>query len=87
MTVCYEVSLKDFEFWSGARALANLLEHEEIQEIEQWLEEVYSETNKILTETELNDFFWFHDDIIADILGFADLDAMWDYLIHRKKYG
>lgn len=66
-------SYSDFEFWSGARDTAEELTADEIEEVFTILEDVYPEG---MTETELNDFFWFERDTIAEWLGYEDFDEI-----------
>lgn len=72
MKVVREVSLKDFEFWSGARALADKLTDEEFDRIE----DILDSTGETYTETEINDMFWFDGDMIADWIGEEDEEAI-----------
>ena len=65
MTIRKEISLQEFEFWSGAKTFAEKLTTEELDTIESFLEDM----NAMLTETQLNDFFWFDSDYIAELLG------------------
>ena len=74
MTITKEVnSYSDFEFWSGARDTADELTADEIEEVLTILEDAYPEG---MTETELNDFFWFERDTIAEWLGYEDFDEI-----------
>ena len=74
MKITEEVdSYSDFEFWSGARDTAEELTADEIEEIFTILEDAYPEG---MTETELNDFFWFERDTIAEWLGYEDFDEI-----------
>lgn len=68
MKIYKEEDLINFEFWGGAFYNAIYLTDEEIGIIEGILEETYSEG---MTETEINDFFWFEEDIIAEWLGYS----------------
>ena len=69
MKVFKEVnSYSDFDFWSGARDTVKYLTAEEIEEIFSMLEDAYPEG---MEETEVNDFFWFEDDTIAEWLGYS----------------
>lgn len=81
MKIYTEKSLTDFEFWSGARQTAELLTDEELDTIETMLEEIYPDG---MDETEINDFFWFEDDTIADWLGYDDFETLYK---ERKKEG
>jgi DNA-binding GntR family transcriptional regulator len=71
MIIKTEQSLQHFEFWSGAKELAERLTWEELTEIEHHLEELYPNG---LTETELNDFFWFDSEFICNIIGETEED-------------
>ena len=74
MTITKEVnSYSDFEFWSGAKDTADELTADEIEEVFSILEDAYPEG---MTETELNDFFWFERDTIAEWLGYEDFEEM-----------
>ena len=78
MKVIHETSLKDFEFWSGACETVKYLTDEELDTIESMLEELDCE-DKGMTATEINDFFWFEDDTIAEWLGYSNFEE----LMHR----
>ena len=66
-------SVYDFEFWSGAKDTVEYLLDSEVNEIISMLEmSGYDE----MSETELNDFFWFECDTIAEWLGFNDFDEI-----------
>lgn len=69
MKIYKEESLSDFEFWSGAVDRAENLTDEEFGMIEDALEEMFPDG---MTETEINDFFWFDFDTIAQLLGYED---------------
>ena len=74
MKVFKEVeSYDDFDFWSGARDTVKYLTSDEIELVFSTLEEIYPEG---MTETELNDFFWFEDDTIAEWLGYSDFEEI-----------
>jgi len=68
-----ETSLRDFEFWSGAVYTAEHLDYDQLDQVEEILESEYPDG---ITDTELNDLFWFEEDTIADWLGFYDFDAL-----------
>lgn len=63
----------DFDFWSGGQATAEYLTNSEVEEILSMLEDCYPDG---MSETELNDFFWFEDDTIADWLGWPDFETL-----------
>ncbi len=69
MKLYKEESLINFDFWSGAKGTANYLTNDELDTIEEILEELYPEG---MDETELNDFFWFEDNTIAEWLGYEN---------------
>ena len=73
MKIYKEVSLREFNFWEGARDTVKYLTDEELDRIERILEEVFIQT---LSETELNDLFWFEGDTIAGWLGYRDFDEL-----------
>ena len=63
----------DFDFWSGACDTAKYLEDKEIELILRELEDMYPDG---LSETELNDIFWFEDDWLARIIGYDDFEEV-----------
>ena len=73
MKIYKEESLRNFEFWSGARNTAEVLTDDQLDEIESLLE---MDNPDGMDETEINDFFWFEDDTIAEWLGFGDFEAL-----------
>jgi len=73
MKIYKDESLTGFEFWSGAKDTAKYLTDEELTTIESYLEELFPDG---MDETELNDFFWFEDDTIAEWLGYEDFEAI-----------
>lgn len=67
MKIYKDESLSNFEFWSGAKDFANKLTESEFKLIENTLEELYPDG---MSETQINDLFWFEDEwICGDILG------------------
>lgn len=73
MIIYEEESLKNFQFWSGGKYLASCLTEKEFDIIEELLEELYPDG---MEETEINNFFWFDGDIIAQALGYEDEDDL-----------
>lgn len=69
MKIYSEKSLRNFEFWSGAKENANELTSAQLDEVETILEELYPEG---MDETQINDFFWFDFDTIKEWLGITD---------------
>lgn len=74
MRIVTETNLRYFEFWSGAKDTAECLTLEQLDEIEAILEECYPDG---MTDTEVNDIFWFERDTIAEWLGFDS----WEQLV------
>ena len=73
MTITTEKSLRNFEFWSGALDTVKYLTDEELDTIEEIIEELNPEG---LSETEINDTFWFGDDEIAYWLGYDSFEEI-----------
>lgn len=65
MKITTEKNLTNFKFWSGAKALANKLTYAELDWISQQLEELYPDG---MTETQINDLFWFEEDFICEMI-------------------
>jgi hypothetical protein len=66
MLIIREDSLTNFEFWSGAKDNAEKLTAEQLEEVERQLEEIYPEG---MTETHINDLFWFDFEWICELIG------------------
>lgn len=66
MKIYEEKSLNDFEFWSGAKSNAEMLTIAELDEVEAMFEEIYPDG---ITDTEINDFFWFDFGYICELIG------------------
>ena len=73
MKIYSETSLRNFEFWSGGAETAKYLTFEELDTIESMLEDIYPDG---MDETDINDFFWFDDDTIAEWLGYSDFEEL-----------
>ena len=73
MTIKREDSLQNFEFWSGAKQTVSYLTFAELDTIEEYLEDLFPNG---IGETEINDFFWFEEDTIAEILGYSDFEEI-----------
>lgn len=72
MKIYKEVDASNFEFWSGAKDTVKYLTKDEIDTIFDMLDD----TGDGMDETEVNDFFWFEDDTIADWLGWPDFETL-----------
>lgn len=66
-------SATDFEFWAGARTTVEYLFNKEVEMFFNELDETYPDG---LSESEVNDFFWFETDYIAKRLGYSDFDEL-----------
>jgi hypothetical protein len=73
MKIYKEIPLTEFEFWAGAKDTVKHLTEEELDQIEEILEEIYPEG---LSETDINDLFWFEDELIAEWLGYENFDEI-----------
>ena len=69
MKIYSEKSLCNFNFWSGAKDNALKLTLELLDEVESMLEDIYPDG---MSETELNDLFWFDFEQICDWLGIEE---------------
>ena len=76
MKVINDMSLNNFQYWAGAGYTFEVLDSHQIGEIEGILEELYPDG---MTETEVNDFFWFERDTIADWLGFESWEDLKEF--------
>lgn len=67
MKVYEEISLQDFEFWSGAKETAEKIEDVNAwDELENLISELYPDG---VDKTALNDLLWFDSDWILESLG------------------
>ena len=71
MKIYSEKSLRNFEFWSGAKENANELTSAQLDEVETILEDLYPNG---MDETQINDLFWFDFDTIKEWLGITEED-------------
>mgnify|MGYP007038237277 CR=1 FL=1 len=76
MTVTMEITAREFVnmCWSGAADTCEDLTFEEIQTVLDILEDSMCDGEMSLTE--VNDFFWFERDTIAEWLGYDDYDEL-----------
>lgn len=70
MKVYSELSLRNFEFWAGAKENAQKLTPEELDVVEHTLEEIYPDG---IDDTTINHIFWFEFDQICFWLGIKDI--------------
>lgn len=73
MTIKTDISLRDFDFWSGAIDTAQYLSSQDFDKIESILESEYPDG---MTDTEVNDLFWFEYDWVAELLGYTDFEEI-----------
>ena len=73
MKITKEMSLRNFEGWSGAVDTLNTLTDDQKDALEAILEELNPDG---MDEGSLNDFLWFENDTIAEWLGFEDWDDL-----------
>ena len=70
MKVISEVSLWNFEGWSGAEKTTQvIIENDKIEEFEQLIEELFPEG---IDETHLNDLLRFEDSWVFEMLGISE---------------
>lgn len=74
MKIYSEQSLRYFEFWSGAKDTVKYLTFEDLDRIEADLEEIAPEEG--YSDTEINDLFWFDEDLIAGFLGYDSFEEL-----------
>ena len=74
MIIKTEKDLTNFNFWSGAVLLANRLTYTELKQITSQLEELYPEG---MTDTQINDLFWFDEDFICEMIGEKTEDILY----------
>ena len=81
MTYTIEKPLSQFEFWSGAKERTDQLTIEQLDRLDDLLSEAmeWNETDNIPSDTTINDLFWFDDDFIARLLGFASFEELQRY--------
>lgn len=69
MTIIVDKNLRDFDFWSGGLSNAMELSYEQFEKVEDILEDMYPNG---MTDTEINDLFWFEFDRIKEWLDIKD---------------
>ena len=70
MKITKEISLENFEAWSGAvYTLDRIIDENKCDQLEYMLEELYPDG---MTETELNDLLWFETETLFEWLGIRD---------------
>lgn len=70
MKIITETDIRDFQFWSGGRDRASSIKcAEDWDAIEFFLEDIYPDG---MTDTQLNDIFWFDFDSLAQACGYEN---------------
>lgn len=73
ITLKQEITLNEFDAWSGGADTLAVLSSGEITAIGYQIAEEYENG---LTPGELNDILWFERDMIAEWLGYEDFDEL-----------
>ena len=79
MKITTEQSLRNFEFWSGAKTNAEMMTAEELDSVENALEAIEPDG---MTDTEINDLFWFDFEYVCELIG-LEYDAKKDEIIRE----
>ena len=75
MKIYKEESLRNFEVWSCAKDRAARLTYDQLDQLERILEDQYPEG---MSETEINDLFWFDFDIVCEWLDIPGEDELYE---------
>ena len=81
MKVFAEMKLTSFEFWAEAKANAERLTYEEMEQIEEIIEELYPDG---IDEVNINDLFWFGFESVLEMLGYK-YDVENDIIIREEE--
>ena len=73
MKIYSEDSIRNFEFWGGARDTIYDLTYNDFDILEPMIEEMFMGE---VEDVDLNDFFWFERDTIAEWLGYEDYEEL-----------
>lgn len=73
MKIWSDDSIRNFNFWSGARDTVNDLTWEDFDILEPLIEEMFGGE---VEDVDLNDFFWFERDTIASWLGYENYEEL-----------
>ena len=77
MRIVKDITLEDFEAWSGGKdTLDTLIEKDLVDDAETALENYFADREELPTETEINDILWFERDWLAEMLGYTDWDDL-----------
>lgn len=75
-------SLCQFRFWGNAVLTAKTLTLKQLEILEDMIDECFPEG---IDEVELNDYFSFGEEEIADVLGFENWDALCQYNSNERE--
>jgi hypothetical protein len=73
MKIYSEDSIRNFNFWSGAKDTVYDLTWSDFDILEPIIEDMFEGE---CSDTDLNDLFWFERDLIAEWLGYEDYDEL-----------
>ena len=74
MKIISEISISDFEAWSGGKStLERIISEDKCDELEAVLEELYPDG---MTDTQLNDLLWFSSNTVFEWLGIRTEDEI-----------
>ena len=73
MKIWSDDSIRNFNFWSGARDTVDDLFDSDFDILEPIIEEMFEGE---VEDVDLNDFFWFERDTIAEWLGYEDYEEL-----------
>lgn len=72
-----EESLTNFSFWSGAVSRVETLTYEQLERLDDILPaEMGWDDSNLPSDTDINDLFWFEEDLIAELLGFDSFEEL-----------
>lgn len=74
MEYTVECRLHDFPFWAGAKDRVEYLTIGELDQLENLIADLFCD--RLPSETEINDIFWFEEDLIANFLGYNSFDEI-----------
>ena len=82
MTIKSDISLENFEAWSGGKSTLNRIINEgKCSQLEFMLEEMYPDG---MTDTELNDLLWHDSDTVFEWLDIRTYDQIKEELEEKK---
>ena len=72
MRIISDISIANFDAWSGAKdTLEQIIDNNKVREFDNLIDELYPEG---LTDTQLNDILWHDSDWVLDSLGIEETD-------------